>query len=199
MRCVFRRADCGSIPDNTACFECEHCHKRALVPVSLAERVVELTQAFPDCAAQTAPPPGPSTATPMPPPPAPQPAAPAPPAQPYQWDPAGAGTQLKKLLAKVGITSTENCSCNARAKLMNERGLEWCEQNIPEIIGWLKEEAAKRKLPFLSLAGKIIIQRAIKIAKKVRTAQAAAAEQVQHEAESSSIVLVTVADSSSLA
>ena len=78
----------------------------------------------------------------------------------------GPGTELKKLLGKIGITAKPNCSCNARANTMNQKGIEWCEQNIDEIVGWLKEEATKRKLPFIDYAGKLLVKRAISNARK---------------------------------
>jgi len=78
----------------------------------------------------------------------------------------GPGTELKKLLAKVGITSTPDCSCNARARTMDERGIAWCEENLDEIVGWLSEEAQKRGLPFVDLAGRMLVKRAIKQARK---------------------------------
>ena len=79
---------------------------------------------------------------------------------------AGPGTELKKLLSKVGIKATPNCSCNAKAKAMDKRGVEWCEQNVETICDWLQEEATKRKLPFLRAAGKALIYMAIRRAKK---------------------------------
>ena len=79
---------------------------------------------------------------------------------------AGPGTELKKLLAKIGIKSSPTCSCNKRAKTMDENGIEWCEQNVETICDWLAEESAKRKLPFVRLAGKAIIHMAIRRAKK---------------------------------
>ena len=42
----------------------------------------------------------------------------------------------------------------------------WCEKHIDEIVGWLREEATRRKLPFVNTAGKILVRRAIKNAKK---------------------------------
>lgn len=80
--------------------------------------------------------------------------------------PHGPGTELKKLLAKIGIASSPTCSCNKRAKAMDENGIEWCEQNVETICDWLAEESAKRKLPFVRLAGKAIIHMAIRRAKK---------------------------------
>jgi hypothetical protein len=78
----------------------------------------------------------------------------------------GPGTELKKLLKKVGITASPNCSCNARARTMDQWGCDKCEENIDEIVGWLREEATKRKLPFVDIAGRMIIKRAIKMARK---------------------------------
>lgn len=78
----------------------------------------------------------------------------------------GPGTELKKLLAKIGIKASPTCSCNKRAKTMDENGIEWCEQNVETICDWLAEESAKRKLPFVRLAGKAIINMAIRKAKK---------------------------------
>jgi hypothetical protein len=78
----------------------------------------------------------------------------------------GPGTELKKLLKKIGITSTPTCSCNARANTMDKNGIEWCENNKETIIDWLQEEATKRKLPFIRFAGKKIVDMAIYRAKK---------------------------------
>lgn len=79
---------------------------------------------------------------------------------------AGAGTELKLLLKRIGITSAENCSCNRRAAIMDEKGIEWVEQNVPTVVGWLREEAAKRKLPFVDIAGVAIVKIAVKNAKR---------------------------------
>ena len=78
----------------------------------------------------------------------------------------GPGTELKKLLKLIGITASPDCSCNARARLMDERGIEWCEQNLEEIVGWLREEASKRGLPFVDMAGRMLVKRAIKSARR---------------------------------
>jgi hypothetical protein len=78
----------------------------------------------------------------------------------------GPGAELKKLLARIGITASAGCSCNARAKLMNVNGIQWCEENIETICDWLGEEAEKRGLPFIRSAGKLLIRMAIRNAKK---------------------------------
>lgn len=78
----------------------------------------------------------------------------------------GAGTELKKLLKLIGITASPTCSCNARAKTMDENGIQWCEDNKDTIIEWLQEEANKRNLPFSHIGAKIILNLAIKKAQK---------------------------------
>ena len=80
----------------------------------------------------------------------------------------GPGTELKKLLAgwPFRIVATANCSCNARAAEMDRRGIEWCEANTDTIVGWLREEAAKRQLPFVDMAGRLLVKRAIRNARK---------------------------------
>ena len=78
----------------------------------------------------------------------------------------GPGTELKALLKKIGITASPGCSCNKRAKTMDDMGCDWCEANIDTIDGWLAEEANKRKLPYLSMAGKTLIRLAIRRARK---------------------------------
>jgi hypothetical protein len=49
---------------------------------------------------------------------------------------------------------------------MDARGPDWCEANIDTIVGWLREEAGKRGLPFIDMAGRMLVRRAIKNARK---------------------------------
>jgi hypothetical protein len=81
----------------------------------------------------------------------------------------GPGTELKKLLAKVGITASPNCSCKARAAEMDRREHEtpgWCDANLDTIVGWLREQAEARGLPFLDIAGRLLVKRAIANARR---------------------------------
>ena len=81
----------------------------------------------------------------------------------------GPGTELKQLLKRIGITASPDCSCNARARLMDEneaREPGWVEANLDTVVGWLREEASKRGLPFVDMAGRMLVKRAIKNAKK---------------------------------
>jgi len=84
---------------------------------------------------------------------------------------SGVGTELKKLLKTIGITSSPTCACNARAKTMNENGIQWCEDNKNTILVWLKEEANKRNLPFSSYLATGLVNLAIKKAKKSQNKQ----------------------------
>lgn len=80
----------------------------------------------------------------------------------------GCGTNLKAWLKKIGIEATEGCSCNARAKIMDAQGPQWCKDNIETILDWLYEEANKRNMGglFFRPAVKLIVQRAISKAEK---------------------------------
>lgn len=162
MNCTFVAVSCPKTLEKYKCYRCKNCGKNISIVDDPRVNMEGVFAQFTTCGGE--------------------PSAEAPPTDAtYAWDPAGAGTQLKKLLAKVGIKSTENCSCNARAKLMNANGIEWCEQNVNEIVGWLKEEAAKRSMPFLSLPAKIVVQRAIKLAKRARDKKGHAPEAVEPE------------------
>jgi len=49
---------------------------------------------------------------------------------------------------------------------MNKWGIAGCEQNVETIVEWMKEEAAKRKLPYLNTVGRILVRRAISNARR---------------------------------
>lgn len=81
----------------------------------------------------------------------------------------GPGTELKKLLSRVGIRATPTCACNRRANQMDAaeaREPGWCEAHLDTIVGWLREEAEKRRLPFVDAAGRLLVRRAIRNAKR---------------------------------
>ena len=88
--------------------------------------------------------------------------------QPKQPIGRGPGTEMKKLLKKFGIMASPNCSCNARANMMDEWGPDVCETKMDLIVGWLREEASKRKLPFVDMAGRMLIKRAIRNYRKIQ-------------------------------
>lgn len=94
------------------------------------------------------------------------------PLSPEEQDPTGPGTFLSKTLEKIGIKSSPTCSCKARARTMNEKGNDWCAENVPLIVSWLREEAEKRKLPFLDIAGTLLVKRAISLSRAAKKKQA---------------------------
>jgi predicted Fe-S protein YdhL (DUF1289 family) len=85
------------------------------------------------------------------------------------------------LLAAFGIHAALDCKCAVRAFYMDEQGCDWCEANIEEIVGWLRESAEERGLPFVDIAARLLVRRAIANARKAearraKEAEAAAAE-----------------------
>ena len=81
---------------------------------------------------------------------------------------SGPGTELKKLLAAwpFRFVAGDDCKCKQRARYMDQMGCDWVEANIEECVGYLRESAADRGLPFLDAAGRLLIRRAIGNARK---------------------------------
>jgi hypothetical protein len=78
-----------------------------------------------------------------------------------------AGTHLKQLLARFGISADEpGCQCKSRAAAMDAQGCEWVAANMDTVVGWLREEAAKRGLPFIDAAGRLLVREALRRARK---------------------------------
>ena len=84
----------------------------------------------------------------------------------------GPGTELHALLGRFGLHASGDCKCNSRAALMDANGCNWCEANIDEIVGWLRESAAERGLPFVDIAGRVLVRRAIANARRKEQARA---------------------------
>lgn len=84
-------------------------------------------------------------------------------------NPNGPGTILSKMISSLGIKSSPTCSCKKHALEMNDKGIEWCEQNISTIVDWLKEESSKRKIPFIESVAILVIKRAIRQSKRALT------------------------------
>ncbi|NDB60264.1 hypothetical protein EB001_17695 [bacterium] len=82
-------------------------------------------------------------------------------------DPNGPGSVLSKMIKSIGIVMSEGCSCRQHAIEMNKKGNDWCEQNIDTIVGWLRNEATRRKLPFIDAIGKLLVKRAITKSKRL--------------------------------
>lgn len=77
----------------------------------------------------------------------------------------GPGTELKKLLAKFGIVATPGCSCNAMAARMDAAGPDGAEAMIDEVLAVMKQEAGRRGLPWVEMAARVLVKRAIRNAR----------------------------------
>lgn len=51
----------------------------------------------------------------------------------------GPGTELKNLLSKLNINPGPSCDCNARARQMDQWGVQGCRERLDEIVGFLKD------------------------------------------------------------
>lgn len=78
----------------------------------------------------------------------------------------GPGTELKRLLGRVGIKADKNCPCERHARQMNLWGPDECERRLEEIVGRLREEAARRGLPFVAAIGRGLVRLAIRNARR---------------------------------
>lgn len=80
---------------------------------------------------------------------------------------SGPGTELKAMLAgwPLYLKTSGGCSCNRHAAQMDAWGCDECERRIDEIVGWLRDEAARRRIPFIDTAGKLLVSRAIRLAR----------------------------------
>ena len=81
---------------------------------------------------------------------------------------SGPGTELSKLLKRIGIEPTPTCSCRAKAAQMDAWGPDECErpERIDEVVAVMRAEAEARGLPFLDLAGRMLVRRAIRNARR---------------------------------
>lgn len=77
--------------------------------------------------------------------------------------PCLAGTHLKRLLAgpPFWLSESNGCGCSSHAQKMDLWGCDECERREGEIVGWLRQEAARRGLPFFDAAGKMLVRIAI--------------------------------------
>ena len=78
----------------------------------------------------------------------------------------GPGCHLSKQLARLGFKKIHGCKCSDHAKRMDAWGCDECESRIDEICDWLKEEARKRGIPYLSVVSRMLVRRAISNARR---------------------------------
>jgi hypothetical protein len=80
----------------------------------------------------------------------------------------GPGTELSKLLKRFGIEPTPTCQCRAKQQQMDQWGCDECErpERIDEVVAVMRAEAEARGLPFLDVAGRLLVRRAISNARR---------------------------------
>jgi hypothetical protein len=80
----------------------------------------------------------------------------------------GPGTELSRLLKRIGIEPTPTCACRAKAAQMDAWGPDECSkpERIDEVVAVMRAEATARGLPFLDLAGRMLVRRAISNARR---------------------------------
>ena len=93
-------------------------------------------------------------------------------AEPERQPPAppahGPGTELSKLLKRFGISPTPTCQCRAKQQQMDAWGCDECSkpERIDEVVAVMRAEATARGLPFLDVAGRLLVRRAIANARR---------------------------------
>ena len=67
-----------------------------------------------------------------------------------------------------GIEPTPTCQCRAKAAEMDAWGPDECEkpERIDEVVAVMRQEAEARGLPFLDIAGRLLVRRAIRNARR---------------------------------
>lgn len=86
---------------------------------------------------------------------------------------SGVGSELTKILHRFGIRQTARCQCATRAAALDATGIDEASkpERIEEAVGWLEEEATRRRLPFSRLAARLLIKRAISNARRASRGQ----------------------------
>ncbi len=78
----------------------------------------------------------------------------------------GVGYHLKRLLARILLLGRAGCGCDVHAAEMDRNAPDWCEANIDTIVGWMRAEAKKRKLPFSVRGARLLVRVAIRNARR---------------------------------
>ena len=80
----------------------------------------------------------------------------------------GPGTELSRLLKRLGISPTPTCQCRAKQQEMDAWGCDEASrpERIEEVVAVMRAEAEARGLPFLDVAGRMLVRRAISNARR---------------------------------
>jgi len=82
--------------------------------------------------------------------------------------PAGPGYYLKRSLLWFGLRDDGTCGCDKHAAQMDAWGPDGCEEHMDEILGWLREAAAKRlpHAPWVDWSARSAVKAAIAAARR---------------------------------
>jgi hypothetical protein len=71
-------------------------------------------------------------------------------------------------LKRIGIEPTPTCACRAKAQQMDAWGCDEASkpERIDEVVAVMRAEATARGLPFIDLAGRMLVRRAIATARR---------------------------------
>ena len=98
---------------------------------------------------------------------------------------SGPGQSLRQLLSgwPFYIATSPGCSCLSMAAQMDAWGCDECSrpERIEEVVSVMREEAHARGLPFLDVAGRMLVRRAIHNARKAEARRAKEASQAAAE------------------
>lgn len=86
----------------------------------------------------------------------------------------GVGCQLAGLLRWWGIVTEEECGCRSYAAQMDAWGPDGCAGRRKEIVWHLSDQAAARGMRFSRLAARVLLWRAISLARREGVGHAAA-------------------------
>ena len=81
----------------------------------------------------------------------------------------GAGSELKAIFTSFHIYPDGDCNCEAIANEMDQRGPDWCEENVESLIDQIEAESKKRrwaKYIFSRIVARRMIRLAIKRARR---------------------------------
>jgi hypothetical protein len=84
------------------------------------------------------------------------------PGSPCTPAPRGVGAEMTDLLSRFWIRHSPDCACAERAARLDEMGPDWARENIDLVLEWMREEAARRGLPFVELAARWVVNEAIR-------------------------------------
>jgi hypothetical protein len=82
----------------------------------------------------------------------------------------GPGTELKALLATIGIHASPTCGCNKMATQMDQWG-EASLDHMEEIVDVMEQTAKDRSLPFLRIVGRKLVKMAVRRWQKKATSK----------------------------